>query len=154
MASFFFDAPDLYLPWRNASGMAGYSETPLLKKLGIKPGWKLCALHSPPEYFDWLGAIPDTATVETRLHAELDFIHLFVKDLKTFEKEFLVCKKNLKKGGMLWVSWPKKSSKVPTDLDENIIRDYGLKTGMVDVKVCVVSEVWSGLKFVFRLKDR
>ena len=84
----------------------------------------------------------------------MDFIHLFVKDRKTLEKEFLKNKKLLKKDGMLWISWPKKSAKVATDLDENTIRNFGLKNGLVDVKVCAVNETWSGLKFMFRLKDR
>jgi len=86
--------------------------------------------------------------------AEVDFIHVFVKESKVFQKEFLYCKKHLKKTGMLWISWPKKASKVATDLDENVIRDFGLEAGLVDVKVCAVDEVWSGLKFMFRLKDR
>ncbi|HNP06444.1 MAG TPA: hypothetical protein PKN99_02405 [Cyclobacteriaceae bacterium] len=83
-----------------------------------------------------------------------DFIHLFVKEKKRFGREFLKLKTELKKDGMLWVSWPKKSSKVASDLDENIIRDYGLANGLVDVKVCAVDEVWSGLKFMYRVKDR
>jgi len=83
-----------------------------------------------------------------------DFIHLFTKERAKFEKEFLKLKAELKKEGMLWVSWPKKSSKVASDLDENIIRNYGLAKGLVDVKVCAVDEVWSGLKFMYRIKDR
>src|SRR5258708_30218696 len=82
------------------------------------------------------------------------FIYLYVKEKKLFEKEFLTYSKLLKKDGMLWVSWPKKSAKVPTDLDENVIRSFGLNNGLVDVKVCAVDAIWSGLKFMFRLKDR
>lgn len=88
------------------------------------------------------------------MDGELDFIHVFTQNLKNFENEFLRCKKYLKKDGMLWISWPKKSSKVPTDLDENVIREFGLKNGLVDVKVCAIDEIWSGLKFVYRVKDR
>lgn len=134
--------------------MAGYSGTPLVKKLGIKPGALLYVIEPPVEYFKWLGALPDGVSVKSKLAGELDFIHLFVKDRKTFQQFFLKSKKFLKKDGMLWVSWPKKSSKVPTDLDENNIRDFGLKEGLVDVKVCAVDDTWSGLKFVIRVKDR
>ena len=81
-------------------------------------------------------------------------MHLFVKDVKVFEREFLKLKTSIRPAGMLWVSWPKKSSKVESDLDEGIIRKFGLQNGLVDVKVCAVDEVWSGLKFMYRLKDR
>lgn len=81
-------------------------------------------------------------------------IHFFKDSRDSFEKDFFWAKKHLKKTGMIWVSWPKKSSKMHTDLDENIIREFGLTTGLVDVKVCAVNEIWSGLKFVFRVTDR
>lgn len=134
--------------------MAGYSGTPLIKKLGLKPGATVYVHQAPVDYFKWLSPLPDGMAVKTRLSGKLDFIHLFVRDRKTFEKEFTRGRKVLKEDGMLWVSWPKKSSKVETDLDENIIRDYGLADGLVDVKVCAVDETWSGLKFMVRLKDR
>jgi hypothetical protein len=134
--------------------MAGYSGTPLVKKLGLKAGFA-AFVHQPPDaYFDWLGPLPEDIVVKERLQGALDFIHLFIKDKKTFQQVFVKAMKCLKKDGMLWVSWPKKSSKVATDLDENVIRDFGLKEGLVDVKVCAVDEVWSGLKFVVRVKDR
>lgn len=126
-----------------SNNMAGYSGTPLVKKLGIKPGMRCLAVDPPKDYFKFEKAIKD-----------LDFIHIFSKDFKGFSKLFLSNKKLLKKDGMMWVSWPKKSSKVQTDLDENIIRDFGLKNGLVDVKVCAVDDTWSGLKFVYRLSDR
>jgi hypothetical protein len=132
----------------------GYSENPLVKKLGIKTGAQLYVYMAPEEYIDWLYPLPEDVTFLKKYKAELDFIHLFVKQQKEFQTEFLKGKKHLKKDGMMWISWPKKSSKVDTDLDENIIRTFGLKAGLVDVKVCAVNEVWSGLKFVFRLKDR
>lgn len=134
--------------------MAGYSGTPLVKKLGIKTGAAIFTYQEPGEYYDWVAPLPENVKVKNQLAGELDFIHLFVKDQKTFEREFLKSKKYLKKDGQLWISWPKKSSKVPTDLDENIIRDFGLANGLVDVKVCAVDDVWSGLKFVVRVKDR
>jgi hypothetical protein len=134
--------------------MAGYSGTPLNKKLGITEGLVIYALHSPSDYFDWVSPLPANVVVLSKLAGEIDFIHLFASESKIFQREFLKCKRHLKKSGMLWVSWPKKSAKVLTDLDENVIRDFGLKCGLVDVKVCAVSDIWSGLKFVFRLKDR
>ena len=135
--------------------MSGYSGTPLLKKLGIKPGHLMRTVNEPKDYWDWLSPLPEGAKINEKAgRAGLNFVHLFVKEKREFKKEFLVNKKLLKKDGMLWVSWPKKSSKVPTDLDENFIRNFGLENGLVDVKVCAVDEIWSGLKFVFRLKDR
>jgi hypothetical protein len=134
--------------------MAGYSKTPLVKKLGIKPGHTVCILNLPDGYLEWLHPLPEGVSVKEKLSGDMAFIHFFAKDQKTFQHLFVTSKKNLKKDGVLWVSWPKKSSKMPTDLDENSIRDFGLKGGLVDVKVCAVNEVWSGLKFVFRLKDR
>jgi hypothetical protein len=132
--------------------MAGYSGTPLLKKLGIKPGFACVVSQAPKDYWDWLSPLPEKVKVVKS--GEADFIHLFVKERVVFETQFQENKKRLKKEGMMWISWPKKSSKVPTDLDENIIRDFGLKNGLVDVKVCAVDEIWSGLKFVYRLTDR
>lgn len=134
--------------------MAGYSGTPLQKKLGIKPGIKLFIQNAPANYFDWISPLPEKVSVSKSAINELDFIHLFVKDQKEFTRSFTSNKKHLKKDGMMWISWPKKSSGVITDLDENFIRDFGLKGGLVDVKVCAVDETWSGLKFVYRLKDR
>jgi hypothetical protein len=134
--------------------MAGYSGTPLQKKLGIKPGMRMFVSQPPELYFDWINPLPDNVTVNQKLVKDIDFVHLFVRDQKSFKAAFQQAKKHLDKAGMLWISWPKKSSKVPTDLDENIIRDFGLNEGLVDVKVCAVDETWSGLKFVFRVKDR
>ena len=133
----------------------GYSGTPLVKTLGIKPGHTIRVKYEPEEYWDWISPLPTDLVVMSRAKKEAaDFIHLFVKSKRIFEKEFLKLKSELKKEGMLWVSWPKKSSKVESDLDETIIRNYGLQKGLVDVKVCAVSEVWSGLKFMYRIKDR
>jgi hypothetical protein len=134
--------------------MAGYSGTPLQKKLGIKPGANVLIQNEPDEYFDWISPLPIDVSIKKSSAKELDFIHAFVKDQKEFKKLFLSNKKVLKKDGMMWISWPKKSSGVTTDLDENFIRDFGLQHGLVDVKVCAVNEIWSGLKFVYRLKDR
>lgn len=134
--------------------MAGYSNTPLAKKLGLKPETSIYIEAPPADYFDWISPLPDGIEVKSKLSGKLDFIHLFVKERKRFEKLFTDAQRNLEKDGMLWISWPKKSSKIETDLDENIIREFGLTQGLVDVKVCAVDDVWSGLKFVYRVKDR
>jgi len=135
--------------------MAGYSETPLLKKLGIKPDYRIILYNEPINYLNWLSPLPKgVSVIKKSSKDDIDFVHIFVLQKKAFEKEFITLKKRLKKDGMMWISWPKKASKVPTDLDENFIREFGLANGLVDVKVCAVDEVWSGLKFVYRTKDR
>lgn len=134
--------------------MAGYSGTPLVKKLGIKSGDLIYVYHVPDGYMELLDPLPQDVSFKQKLSGEFDFIHVFIKDLKSLQPTFLKMKKHLKKNGMLWISWPKKASKIETDLNENIIREIGLQTGLVDIKVCAVNDVWSGLKFVFRLKDR
>lgn len=139
---------------QNTLSMAGYSSTPLIKKLGIKDGDRILIKNEPEDYFLWLAPLPNGVNVMSRLSSNLDFIHLFIKEKITLQKEFKNCIKALRKDGMLWISWPKKSSKVLTDLDENVIREVGLKAGLVDVKVCAVNEVWSALKFVYRIADR
>jgi hypothetical protein len=134
--------------------MTGYSSTPLNKKLGLKPGFTCLIVNAPDFYFDALAPLPPGLKVVERARLNLDFIHLFVQSNTLFEKKFASLTNYLSREGMLWVSWPKKSSKVITDLDENRIRTFGLKSGLVDVKVCAINQTWSGLKFVFRLKDR
>ena len=135
--------------------MAGYSGTPLLKKLGIKPGFQIVLWNEPTAYWNWISPLPDGVKVrKTGAAQSLDFIHLFVKERKTYEKEVLRYRKLLKPDGMIWISWPKKSSGVLSDLDENLIRNFALKKGLVDVKVCAVDEVWSGLKLVIPVKLR
>src|SRR5437016_13427067 len=133
--------------------MAGYSETPLVKKLGIKPGSNIAFVNAPRGYANELD-LPTDVSINTRLDKPLDFAQLFVKSEKELKTKFSEYAKRLNDSGMLWVSWPKKNSGVSTDLSENIVRDIGLAAGLVDVKICAVDEVWSGLKFVFRLKDR
>ena len=133
--------------------MGAYSSTELVKKLGIKSGFSVVVFNEPEHYWDWLAPLPENIAVKTK-GKEFNFIHWFVKENKSFEKEFSKKKSLLKKDGMLWISWPKKASKVTTDLNENVIRNFALKNGLVDVKVCSVNEVWSGLKLVYRLSDR
>jgi len=124
------------------------------KKLGIKESFSIFISNGPQHYLDWISSLPKNIHVKSRLSDELDFVHVFAQNQKSFEVDFIRCKKYLKKDEMMWISWPKKSSKVATDLDESIIREFGLKNGLVDVKVCAVDVIWSGLKFVFRVKDR
>ncbi len=143
-----------FLVSHTSFAMAGYAGTPLGKKLGIKEGCVMYVLHPPGEYFNWLSPLAKDVQVKVRLEGQFDLIHIFVLAHNDFKQAFVKCQRHLKRDGMLWVSWPKKASKVPTDLDENKIRDYGLQHGLVDVKVCAVDEVWSGLKFVIRIKDR
>ena len=133
--------------------MPGYSGTPLPKKLGIKPGLRVCLMDAPAEVRAELRV--ELAGCEmSDGKPPLDFAMLFSKSKTSLRKEFKGVSKRLAPAGMLWVSWPKKSSGVATDLDENIVREIGLAAGLVDVKVCAVTEVWSGLKFVRRVKDR
>ena len=134
--------------------MAGYSQTPLLKKLGMRAGMSVYIFQPPDHYWQELDPLPENVTILKTLRPDLDFIHLFAADQKTLFRELPKAKKNLAPDGMLWISWPKKSSGEPTDLDEKIIRESGLDAGLVDVKVCAVDDVWSGLKFVYRLRDR
>ena len=133
--------------------MAGYSGTPLVKKLGIKPGFNIAFVNAPEGYANELD-LPTNVSINTRSSKPLDFAQLFVKSEKKLKTKFSEYAKRLNASGMLWVSWPKKSSGVSTDLSENIVREIGLAAGLVDVKICAVDEVWSGLKFVFRLEDR
>ena len=134
--------------------MPGYSGTPLPKKLGIKDGLRLSLIDAPREVVAELKSSLDDCKLARDAKAPLDFAMLFTKSAASLKKEFTQLAKNLAPAGMLWISWPKKTSGVPTDLNENLVREIGLAAGLVDVKVCAVTEVWSGLKFVRRLKDR
>jgi hypothetical protein len=134
--------------------MPGYSGTPLPKKLGIKPGFRVCLTDAPPEVRAELKTQLAACEMAINGKTPLDFAMVFTKSKARLTKEFKRISGLLAPAGVLWVGWPKKSSGVPTDLDENIVREIGLAAGLVDVKVCAVTEVWSGLKFVQRLKDR
>ena len=134
--------------------MPGYSGTPLPKKLGIKDGFHVAFIDTPSEVSEELKASLEKCKTAKDGKTPLDFAMLFTKSSTALKKEFPRIAKSLAPAGMLWVSWPKKSSGVPTDLTENIVREIGLAAGLVDVKVCAVTDVWSGLKFVRRLKDR
>jgi hypothetical protein len=134
--------------------MPGYSGTPLPKKLGLKDGFRVCFVAAPDEVLSELKQEVAKCEAASSGKTPLDFAMVFTKSKTELSKEFRRLSKLLVPAGMLWVSWPKKSSGVATDLDENLVRNIGLAAGLVDVKVCAVTEVWSGLKFVRRLKDR
>jgi hypothetical protein len=134
--------------------MAGYSGKPLAQKLGIKPGLRLIILNAPDDYAATLGALPDGVEQTTTWDGKFDFIQFFTTQKVVLETRFPELKHGLHFTGMLWISWPKKSSKLETDITEDIIRGVGLANGLVDVKVCAIDERWSGLKFVYRLEDR
>jgi hypothetical protein len=129
----------------------GYSGTPLVRKLGIKEGSRFQFVSAPRTFRALLGQLPKATAVD---EGALDFAILFVKSQAALAKGFPDLRDRLVSNGMLWVSWPKRASGVATDLNEGIVRDYGLGAGLVDVKVCAIDDTWSGLKFVRRLKDR
>jgi hypothetical protein len=133
--------------------MAGYSGTPLAKKLGIKEGFKLRFVNAPAELDKELD-LPANVTINSRARKPIDVVLLFVTSKSELERTFSKYSVKLSPTGMLWICWPKKTSGVASDLSDNVVREVGLAKGMVDVKVCAINEVWSGLKFVIRLKDR
>jgi hypothetical protein len=133
---------------------AGYSGTPLVRKLGIKDGFKVCVIDPPQNYWHLVGDLPENVSVGEPGEGAFDLIHVFAKDGAQLESQIEMLKQHIVPAGMIWVSWPKKSSKVATDLNENFIRDLALKSGLVDTKVCAVDDTWSGLKLVIRLTDR
>lgn len=132
---------------------AGYSGTPLIRKLGIKPGVRWALVQAPDGYEELLDPLPAGVALAGDQEA-LDFIQVFVTTRAELETQFRRWKEALAADGMLWVSWPKRAARMPTDLNENIVREIGLALGLVDVKVIAVDATWSGLKFVYRLRDR
>lgn len=133
---------------------AGYSKRTLAEKLGIKRDTKIVFINHPVNYSQLLGRLPSRVLLEKRDSDNFDLIQMFVTNLDELKHQFPILKKKLKINGTLWMSWPKGSSSIKTDLNENIIREIGLHNGLVDVKVIAVDQDWSGLKFVYRLIDR
>ena len=134
---------------------AGYSGTPLVKKLGIKRGFRIALLNAPNNYLSLLGDLPLDLQIDWSLDGgDYDFIQAFYVWRGDYESDFARLKDAMHKRGMLWISWYKKAAKLPTDLSENIVREVALAGGLVDVKVAAVDAQWSGLKLVYRLKDR
>jgi hypothetical protein len=134
--------------------MAGYSGTPLVQKIGIKPGHRVVLRNHPASFVKDLGKLPDGAQSSERLSGKANVVVYFTDKKTALEKDFSRLSEALAPDGMLWIGWPKKASGRPTDLTENVVREIGLERGLVDVKVCAIDETWSGLKFVIRLKDR
>ena len=134
---------------------AGYSGTLLAKKLGLKENYKIILYNQPEYYFELFTDLPATFEVLELLKPQsADFIHLFLVCTKELTTMFNEYKASLKKDGIIWISWPKGVSKIKTDLNRDEIRKYVLSNGLVDVKVAAIDKVWSGLKFVYRIKDR
>jgi hypothetical protein len=132
----------------------GYSGTPLARKLGIREGSRLALLGAPDGFDQELAPLPDGVTVLHRLAPDLDVAVLFVTQRRVLERRFGEVAAALTPAGGLWVAWPKRASKVPTDVTEDVLREVGLPQGLVDNKVCAVTEVWSGLRFVWRVENR
>jgi hypothetical protein len=134
--------------------MAGYSGTPLVKKLGIKENFRVALVGAPDGFRGELVGLPDGVSFVTSVQGQLDFIMFFATKQSELVRNFSRLAIKLKPTGMLWIAWPKKASGVTTDLSDSVVRETGLNAGLVDVKVCAVNEIWSGLKFVIRVKDR
>jgi len=134
--------------------MAGYSGTPLAKKLGIKPGGTIFLFGAPKNYSKLVAPLPVGARTVPRLDGDTDMVHIFTDRKAELAKILRSALMQLKQDGAIWVSWPKKSSKVPTDITEDTIREVALPMRLVDIKVCAVDDVWSGLKLVVRKENR
>jgi hypothetical protein len=127
--------------------------SPLLKKLGIKDSHRVCFIGAPEDVLKKI-KVPKKVEVAKKLSGACDYIHIFAKDPVKLERSFRDARVYIKMNGMIWISWPKQSSGVKTDLNENSIRDLGINFGLVDVKVVAIDDIWSGLKFVYKLSKR
>jgi hypothetical protein len=134
--------------------MAGYSGTPLAKKLGIKGGSRIFLLNAPANYLQLVSPLPKGVQVARQITSHTDVIHVFSTKKEELSQALHTCLEKMRPNGMIWASWPKKSSKVPTDITEDTIREVALPLGLVDIKVCAVDDVWSGLKLVIRKEKR
>jgi len=134
--------------------MAGYSTRTLVEKLGIQSGWRIALINAPLYYRQTLGPLPVDITVMTQPDGPCELLQLFVVSRQALARQFPAVKQAMAPEGMVWISWPKGSSKKVTDLNEDRVREIGLGLGLVDVKVCAVDDTWSGLKFVIRVRDR
>ena len=137
-----------------SSSTAGYSGTPLVKKLGIKPGATLGLIGAPGDFDTTLGELPDGVAVRRRLQGRLDVIVAFYIERASLERRLPALRAALTPAGGLWIAWPKRASGVETDVSETVVRELGLAAGLVDNKVCAIDAVWSGLRLVIRLRDR
>jgi hypothetical protein len=134
--------------------MAGYSGTPLARKLGIKENFRLALVNAPPRFADELSPLPSGALILPPTRKPLDLILLFANKQFDLKNSFAKLAARLAPNGMVWVAWPKKTSRVATDLSFDVVQELGLTAGLVDTKICAVNEIWSGLRFVIRLRDR
>ena len=134
--------------------MAGYFGTPLPQKLGIKPGLTVVTINAPANYRRLLGQIPDSVTFSERLKSGSSFVHLFTSRRSEMQKKMSILRDKISDNGAIWVSWPKKSSGISTDVTEDVIREIALPLGFVDIKVCAVDDIWSGLKLMIRRENR
>ena len=132
----------------------GYSGTPLARKLGITDSTVVMPIGAPDDYRAWLMPLPDNVTFATRLGARVDVVHLFATEREMLASTLTRLRHRIREDSAVWVSWPKRSAKVPTDITEDVIRAVALPMGFVDIKVCAVTEVWSGLKLVIRKELR
>ena len=133
---------------------AGYSGTPLVRKLGFKPGMRVHYAAAPDGFAALVGELPDGVRVLARPAADLDLVVLFVRERAELERRLGALHAKLRQDGMLWVAWPKRASRVLTDMTEDVVRDVALPRGLVDVKVCAIDGTWSGLKLVIRRELR
>ena len=133
---------------------SGYSGTPLAKKLGIKEGFKIRLINQPDYYFDLFTDMPENIKILKDKTSKKNFIHCFTKQAKDLNEQIPLLRNEIEQNGIIWVSWPKKTSKMATNVTEDIIRNIALSKGLVDIKVCAVDETWSGLKLVIPIKDR
>jgi hypothetical protein len=133
---------------------AGYSGTPLAKKLGIKAGDTVVLVGAPPDFEGELEALPDDVQLRRRAGGKPEVVLLFTTRVRDLARRFPTLARSVWPNGSLWIAWPKRASGVPTDLDENRLRDIGLPHGLVDNKVCAINNVWSGLRFVWRKENR
>ena len=137
-----------------AKAAAGYSGTPLVRKLGIKTGHRLLLLDAPRDFLRTLGEIPEGVKLEKESARGVDVVISFETEAKNMARTLPELKRCIAQNGMIWMAWPKKASKVKTDITEDVIRNRALAVGLVDVKVCAIDETWSGLKLVIPVKDR
>jgi len=133
---------------------SGYSGTTLAKKLGIKTSFKIGLYNQPDYYFKLFSDLPEGIKQVNNEKVKKDFIHYFTKEAEGLKKDIRKLRSEIVPNGMIWISWQKKSSKVPCNITEDDVRNIALKNGLVDIKVCAVDEIWSGLKLVIRVKDR
>ena len=132
----------------------GYSGTPLVKKLGLKSSFRVKTRNAPDNYADLLVPLPQDVTISTRLRHSVDLWHLFTRSRRELRIQLTHCLEQIRQNGMIWVSWPKKSSGLASEVTEDVVRELALPLGLVDVKVCAIDEVWSGLKLVIRKENR